>query len=68
MMQSTVAPTCEFISWALDDNQQYDIEILGEQVGWAPDSNQSVYRSGRDNKQGLWISNCDDFRSHSHHL
>jgi TolB protein len=43
-----------------DDNQQYNIEIPGEQAAWSPDSNQVVYRSGRDGKQGIWISNRDD--------
>jgi Tol biopolymer transport system component len=42
------------------DNQQYNIEIPGEQASWAPNSNQIVYRSGRDGKQGIWISNRDD--------
>ncbi|HEY85915.1 MAG TPA: hypothetical protein G4N96_12485 [Chloroflexi bacterium] len=42
------------------DNQQFHIEIPGEQGSWAPDSNQIVYRSGRDGKQGIWISNRDD--------
>jgi TolB protein len=43
-----------------DNNQQYNIEIPGEQAAWSPDSNQVVYRSGRDGKQGIWISNRDD--------
>jgi TolB protein len=42
------------------DNRQFNIEIPGEQGDWAPDSNQVVYRSGRDGKQGIWISNRDD--------
>jgi len=42
------------------DNQQYNIEIPGEQASWSPDSNQIVYRSGRNGKQGIWISNRDD--------
>ena len=42
------------------ENLQYQIEIPGEQVSWSPDSNQLVYRSGRDNRQGIWISNRDD--------
>jgi Tol biopolymer transport system component len=41
------------------DNQQFNIEIPGEQADWSPDSKQIVYRSGRDNKQGIWISNRD---------
>jgi Tol biopolymer transport system component len=47
------------------DNQQYSIEIPGEQASWAPDSNQLVYRSGRDGKQGIWISNRDDSGAHN---
>jgi Tol biopolymer transport system component len=43
-----------------EDNQQYSIEIPGEQAAWSPNSNQVVYRSGRDDKQGIWISNRDD--------
>ena len=46
------------------DNQQYNIEIPGEQGSWAPDSNQIVYRSGRNGKQGIWISNRDDSGAH----
>jgi TolB protein len=42
------------------DNQQYSIEIPGEQADWSPDSNRLVYRSGRNNRQGIWISNRDD--------
>lgn len=42
------------------DNQQYSIEIPGEQADWSPDSNRLTYRSGRDNRQGIWISNRDD--------
>jgi Tol biopolymer transport system component len=41
-------------------SQQAGIEILGEQGSWSPDSQQMVYRSGRDNQQGLWIANRDD--------
>jgi hypothetical protein len=47
------------------DNQQYNIEIPGEQASWSPDSNQVVYRSGRDGKQGIWISNRDDSGAHN---
>jgi LysM repeat protein len=36
------------------------IEIPGEQPDWSPDSSHLVYRSGRDNKQGLWISDRFD--------
>jgi hypothetical protein len=48
-----------------DDNQQYSIEIPGEQAAWSPNSNQVVYRSGRDGKQGIWISNRDDSGAHN---
>jgi Tol biopolymer transport system component len=48
-----------------DDNQQFNIEIPGEQAAWSPDSNQVVYRSGRDGKQGIWISNRDDSGAHN---
>ncbi|MEJ2556275.1 MAG: hypothetical protein P8186_08610 [Anaerolineae bacterium] len=47
------------------DNQQYNIEIPGEQADWSPNSNQIVYRSGRDGKQGIWISNRDDSGAHN---
>lgn len=47
------------------DNRQFDIEIPGEQGDWSPDSNQIVYRSGRDGKQGIWISNRDDSGAHN---
>ena len=47
-----------------DDNQQYNVEILGEQSSWSPDNRKIVYRSGRDNKQGIWISNRDDSGAH----
>ncbi len=47
-----------------DDNQQYNIEILGEQPSWSPNNQMVVYRSGRDNKQGIWISNRDDSNAH----
>lgn len=42
------------------DNQQFRIEIPGEQPSWSPDSNQVTYRSCRDNKCGIWVSNRDD--------
>jgi hypothetical protein len=42
------------------DNQQFQFEILGEQGDWSPDSQKMVYRSGRDGKTGLCISNRDD--------
>lgn len=42
------------------DNQQFKFEIVGEQADWSPDSQKIVYRSGRDGKTGIWISNRDD--------
>ena len=42
------------------DDRQFDIEIPGEQADWSPDGNKLVYRSGRDNRQGIWVSNRDD--------
>lgn len=42
------------------DNQQYRIEIPGEQADWSPNSQKIVYRSGRNGKTGIWISNRDD--------
>lgn len=42
------------------DNQQFTFEILGEQADWSPDSQKLAYRSGRDGKTGIWISNRDD--------
>ncbi len=47
-----------------DTNQQFNIEILGEQPSWSPNNQQIVCRSGRDNKQGIWISNRDDSGAH----
>jgi Tol biopolymer transport system component len=41
-------------------NQQFRIEIIGEQAGWSPDSQRIVYRSGRNNQTGIWISNRTD--------
>jgi Tol biopolymer transport system component len=41
-------------------NQQYRYEIIGEQADWSPDSQKIVYRSGRNNQTGLWISNRED--------
>jgi Tol biopolymer transport system component len=41
-------------------NQQFQYQILGEQAAWSADSERLVYRSGRDGKTGLWISNRDD--------
>ena len=42
------------------DNQQFKFEIVGEQADWSPNSQKVVYRSGRDGKTGIWISNRDD--------
>jgi hypothetical protein len=42
------------------ENQQYRFEILGEQADWSPDSQKIAYRSGRDGRTGIWISNRDD--------
>lgn len=47
------------------DNQQYTIEIPGEQASWSPNSDRVVYRSGREDKQGIWISNRDDSGAHN---
>jgi Tol biopolymer transport system component len=47
------------------ENRQFDIQIDGEQADWSPDSKQIVYRSGRNNKQGIWISNPDDSGAHN---
>jgi Tol biopolymer transport system component len=44
---------------------QSAIEIPGEQPDWSPDSKQIVYRSGRNGKQGIWISNRDDSGAHN---
>jgi hypothetical protein len=41
-------------------NQQFRYEIIGEQADWSPDSQQIVYRSGRNNQTGIWISNRTD--------
>jgi TolB protein len=43
-----------------DENQQFRFELIGEQGDWAPDSEKVVYRSGRDGKSGIWVSNRDD--------
>lgn len=43
-----------------EGNQQYQYQLLGEQADWSPDSQKVVYRSGRDGRTGLWISNRDD--------
>jgi hypothetical protein len=45
----------------VDVSQSREVgDILGEQADWSPDSSRLVYRSGRDNRQGIWISNRDD--------
>jgi hypothetical protein len=41
-------------------SQQFHFEIPGEQASWSPDGEKLVYRSGRNNQAGLWISNRDD--------
>jgi len=43
-------------------------DVYGQMFGyeWSPDSNHLVYRSGRDEKQGLWIS--DRFDSNAHRI
>jgi Tol biopolymer transport system component len=43
-----------------DANQQFRYEIIGEQASWSPDSQKIVYRSGRNNQFGIWISNRTD--------
>lgn len=42
------------------ETRQFNVEIVGEQVDWSPDGNKLVYRSGRDNRQGIWVSNRED--------
>jgi LysM repeat protein/Tol biopolymer transport system component len=49
-----------------DFEAQSAIQIPGEHPDWSPDSNQIVYRSGRDGKQGLWVS--DRFDSVAHRI
>lgn len=44
----------------LGANQAFRFELIGEQGAWSPDGQRMVYRSGRDNRTGLWISNRDD--------
>ncbi|MCB0213418.1 MAG: PD40 domain-containing protein [Anaerolineae bacterium] len=41
-------------------NQQFRYEIIGEQADWSPDGKKIVYRSGRNNQVGIWISNRED--------
>lgn len=44
----------------LGTNQAFRFELIGEQGSWSPTGQQMVYRSGRNNQTGLWISNRDD--------
>jgi formylglycine-generating enzyme required for sulfatase activity len=41
-------------------NSKEVASIPGEQADWSPDSSRLVYRSGRNNQQGIWVSNRDD--------
>jgi len=43
-----------------DYEAQAAIQIPGEHPDWSPDSHQVVYRSGREGKQGLWVSDRFD--------
>ena len=43
-----------------DENQQFRFEIIGEHGDWSPNSQKVAYRSGRDGKTGIWVSNRDD--------
>ena len=45
---------------AIDAEGAADTEILGEHPGWSPDGQRVAYRSGRENKFGIWVSNRDD--------
>jgi LysM repeat protein/Tol biopolymer transport system component len=49
-----------------DYEAQSAIQIPGEHPDWSPDSNNVVYRSGREGKQGLWVS--DRFDSVAHRI
>ncbi len=42
------------------DQPPVPFEIVGEQGDWSPDGQKLVYRSGRDGKTGIWISNWND--------
>ncbi len=46
--------------FATDENPQNRYELDGEQGDWSPDSTRLAYRSGRDGRTGIWISNRDD--------
>jgi formylglycine-generating enzyme required for sulfatase activity len=52
-------PDWHIYIFSLSDSREI-ASIPGEQADWSPNSRQLVYRSGRDNKQGIWISNRDD--------
>jgi LysM repeat protein len=43
---------------------QPGVDIPGEQPDWAPTGSQITYRSGRNDQQGIWISNADDSAPH----
>jgi Tol biopolymer transport system component len=55
-------PSGDFRIYFIDraTTQQLPAEIIGQQADWSPDSQRIVYRSGRDGKAGLWISNQND--------
>ncbi len=42
------------------DTSQFPFEISGEQADWSPDGERVIYRSGREGKTGLWISDWTD--------
>ncbi|MCB0209255.1 MAG: PD40 domain-containing protein [Anaerolineae bacterium] len=44
----------------LGTSQAFRFELIGEQGSWSPTGQQMVYRSGRNNQTGLWVSNRDD--------
>ncbi len=46
------------------DDWQPGFDIPGEQPDWSPAGDQIAYRSGRDEQQGIWISNFDDSGAH----
>lgn len=70
---TSVAPTDDWVAFDARIGSDYRIyfrdirsyqsipfELMGEQASWSPDGQKLVYRSGRDNKTGIWISNRDD--------